>query len=86
MKCVKNGKSGEVRRVTNGRAEALILAGWQFVPKSEWKLTSTDWTPNNVNPNPPMSEKKAMKAEKRQNSRDPKPNSRRSKARMMAGR
>jgi hypothetical protein len=37
MKCIKS-KDGEVRRVSDSDADVKVLIhGWVFVPKSEWK-------------------------------------------------
>jgi hypothetical protein len=38
MKCIKN-KEGEIRRVKEDEADVKVKQyGWNFVPKSEWKL------------------------------------------------
>jgi hypothetical protein len=38
MKCIKN-KEGEIRRVKEDEADLKVNQyGWNFVPKSEWKL------------------------------------------------
>jgi len=36
MKCVK--KDGEIKRVSNEKAAELVEAGWEYCPKSEWKV------------------------------------------------
>jgi hypothetical protein len=37
MKCIKS-KDGEIRRVSDSDADSKVLIhGWVFVPKSEWK-------------------------------------------------
>jgi len=37
MKCIKS-KDGEIRRVSDSDADNKVLIhGWVFVPKSEWK-------------------------------------------------
>ena len=37
MKCIKS-KDGEIRRVSDSDADIKVLIhGWVFVPKSEWK-------------------------------------------------
>ena len=38
MKCVKSN-TGEIKRVTNERAEAMVKTGWVYIPKKEWKET-----------------------------------------------
>jgi hypothetical protein len=38
MKCIKN-KEGEIRRVKEDEADVKVKQyGWNFVPKSEWKV------------------------------------------------
>ena len=38
MKCVKNKNDGNIRRVENDKATALVkLGAWNYCPKSEWK-------------------------------------------------
>jgi hypothetical protein len=42
MKCIKN-KEGEIRRVKEDEADLKVNQyGWNFVPKSEWKLQVRD--------------------------------------------
>ena len=39
MKCVKHNTTGEIKRLSEERATALVGDGnWQFIPKKEWKL------------------------------------------------
>ena len=38
MKCIKNIGSGEIRRVENKEAFSRVGFGWEFIPKSEWKV------------------------------------------------
>ena len=39
MKCVKHKTTGEIKRLSEERATALVGDGnWQFIPKKEWKL------------------------------------------------
>lgn len=40
MKCIKNQKTGEVRRVANEAAYEMETKGWAYVPKSEWKAAT----------------------------------------------
>jgi signal recognition particle subunit SEC65 len=37
MKCIKNQKTGEIKRVTNEDAYQMETRGWSYIPKSEWK-------------------------------------------------
>ena len=37
MKCIKNKKTGEIRRVADLAAWKLESNGWGYVSKSEWK-------------------------------------------------
>jgi hypothetical protein len=37
MKCIKNEKTGEIRRVADLVAWELETKGWGYIPKSEWK-------------------------------------------------
>ncbi len=37
MKCIKNKKTGEIRRVADLVAWELENKGWGYIPKSEWK-------------------------------------------------
>ena len=37
MKCVKKVGSGEIRRVKDAEAEAMVKKDWSYCPKSEWK-------------------------------------------------
>jgi hypothetical protein len=42
MKCIKS-KEGEIRRVKEDEADVKVKQyGWNFVPKSEWKLQVRD--------------------------------------------
>lgn len=36
MKCLQS-PSGEISRVSNAKAEALVKEGWRYVAKKEWK-------------------------------------------------
>jgi hypothetical protein len=49
MKCIKNEKTGEIRRVADLVAWELESKGWGYIPKSEWKST--------IIPDRPKSEK-----------------------------
>jgi len=40
MKCIKNKKTGEIKRVTDELAYNLESKGWDYIPKSEWKKTT----------------------------------------------
>lgn len=40
MKCIKNKKTGEIKRVTDEFAFNLEGKGWDYIPKSEWKKTT----------------------------------------------
>ena len=35
MKCIK--KHGEIKRVSEKKAEMLVAQGWVYCPKHEWK-------------------------------------------------
>jgi hypothetical protein len=37
MKCIKNQKTGETRKVTNEQAYSLESKGWNYISKTEWK-------------------------------------------------
>jgi hypothetical protein len=39
MKCIKNQKTGEIRRVKEEVAHQMEKLGWGYIPKSEWKST-----------------------------------------------
>jgi hypothetical protein len=40
MKCIKNSKTGEIKRVDDSTANNMVGKTWSFIPKSEWKLTT----------------------------------------------
>ena len=59
MKCMKNTKTNEVKRVSDARAKELAPKGWVFVPKSEWKTSEgTSWRKNAEKANPMKDSKK----------------------------
>ena len=35
MKCVKKG--GDIQRVSNEEADAMVKDGWSYCPKKEWR-------------------------------------------------
>lgn len=37
MKCIKNTKTGEIKRVDDSTAHNMVGTTWSFVAKSEWK-------------------------------------------------
>ena len=37
MKCIKNSKTGEIKRVDDSTANNMVGKTWSFIPKSEWK-------------------------------------------------
>jgi hypothetical protein len=45
MKCIKNTKTGEIKRVDDSTAHNMVGTTWSFVAKSEWK--SATRTPKN---------------------------------------
>jgi hypothetical protein len=45
MKCIKNQKTGEIRRVDDLVAWELESKGWGYIPKSEWKSIMRVETP-----------------------------------------
>jgi hypothetical protein len=40
MKCIKNNKTGEIKRVDDSTANNMVGKTWSFIPKSEWKLAT----------------------------------------------
>jgi len=40
MKCIKNNKTNEVRRVEDIVAQRKVGSTWSYVPKSEWKAVT----------------------------------------------
>ena len=40
MKCIKNNKTQEIRRVEDVVAHRKVGSTWSYVPKSEWKEVS----------------------------------------------
>jgi hypothetical protein len=40
MKCIKNSKTEEIKRVDDSTAHNMVGNLWNFVPKSEWKLAT----------------------------------------------
>jgi hypothetical protein len=48
MKCIKNSKTGEIKRVDDSTANNMVGKTWSFIPKSEWKLTTRPSKPESV--------------------------------------
>ena len=43
MKCVKNIKTEEIKRVSTMFADQMVASGqWMFVPRKEWKVKVRD--------------------------------------------
>jgi len=40
MKCIKNVKTGDIKRVDDLQASNLVGVTWQYIPKSEWKAVT----------------------------------------------
>jgi len=40
MKCIKNVKTGDIKRVDDLQASNLVGVTWQYIPKSEWKAAT----------------------------------------------
>jgi len=40
MKCIKNVKTGDIKRVDDLQANNLVGNTWQYIPKSEWKAAT----------------------------------------------
>lgn len=40
MKCIKNVKTGDIKRVDDLQANNLVGNTWQYIPKSEWKAVT----------------------------------------------
>jgi hypothetical protein len=55
MKCIKNVKTGDIKRVDDLQANNLVGNTWQYIPKSEWKAATRV-----------VSEKQEVEAEKKE--------------------
>jgi hypothetical protein len=54
MKCIRNNQTGEIRRLSNDRAEELVAKPeWTYTSKGHWKnAPNTTWVKSSTPPNP----------------------------------
>jgi hypothetical protein len=48
MKCIKNNKTGDIKRVSDSEAYNMVGSTWSFIAKSEWKAATRKVKVNEV--------------------------------------